>query len=139
MFFKLKHFNYNMLYLIKNFKKSNKRCIVKPFIWTKIIGFLKNSIYMTTCNKRKRLVRPHQGLIGFSVYYSLYHNKNATFRAKVEQKKKQKKQKEINKEKERQKNKNAWKEKTIKPKLKKIVFNTKKQNSLSALKASIDI
>ncbi len=87
MFFKRKQFNSYMIQLVKTFKKNDRHKVLKPFYWIKFVGFLKNSLYLIICNKRKRFLRSHQGLIGYSLYYSSYHNKNATFRAKVEKKK----------------------------------------------------
>lgn len=120
MYFRNKSLNSNMLYLIKKYtyKKRRKRTIIKTFNWTKIIGWLNNKIFIAVCRNKKRLVRANQALIGFSLYYSLYHNKNATFRAKVEKKKQIKKDKEIKKEQQKKLRKDAWKTKTIKVKTK---------------------
>lgn len=116
MYFKNKSLNSNMLYLIKKYSylKKKKRTIIKTFNWTKIIGWLNNKIFVTVCRNKKRLIRANQALIGFSIYYSLYHNKNATFRAKVEKKKQVKRDKEIKKEQQKKLRKDAWKTKAVK-------------------------
>lgn len=114
MHFTNKSLNSNMLYLIKRYNPlKKKRTIIKTFIWTKIIGWLNNKIFFGICRKKKRLIRANQASIGYSIYYQLYHNKNATFRAKVEKKKQLKREKELKKEQQKKLRKDAWKTKVI--------------------------
>lgn len=127
MFFKLKFFNNALLNFIKLKKKNFKKILLhKSYIWTKSIGYLNGLTFLTINKKKKRIMRFNQGNIGLNLYYSLYHNKNATFRSKLEQKKREKEKLKKQKEKIQKQKKNAWKTKIIKPNTKKK--KTKKKN-----------
>jgi hypothetical protein len=52
-------------------------------------------------------MRFNQGNIGLNLYYSLYNNKNATFRSRLEQKKREKEKLKKQKEKIQKQKKNA--------------------------------
>ena len=115
MFYKNKFFNELLFIFIK--KKLNKHLRVVPtktFIWLKSIGFLKGYSFLVNNNNKKRVIRFNQANIGLNIYYSLFHNKNAKFRARVEKKKKDKLLKAKEKEKLKKLNKDAWKRKVIK-------------------------